>query len=152
MICAYCKESWRKNSGVNPRCGLCGKIYKKSVNTVHWEKISRREIHKIISAGDFRQCPSCMTGIQKNHGCKHIKCACGYDFYWSKYKYYIYKDVNGDKVRRNYFGLAEKLRIFFYEKNLKEEEEKYKDKVKKMYYTTVTYKHLDGTLSKMSFV
>ena len=38
--------------------------------------------------GQTKPCPKCKQAITKNHGCDHMTCPCGYEFYWSTGKPY----------------------------------------------------------------
>jgi hypothetical protein len=33
--------------------------------------------------GCLKDCPKCNVQIEKNGGCDHMTCRCGYEFYWS---------------------------------------------------------------------
>ena len=33
--------------------------------------------------GQTKPCPKCKQAITKNHGCDHMTCPCGHEFYWS---------------------------------------------------------------------
>ena len=38
--------------------------------------------------GQTKPCPKCKQAITKNHGCDHMTCPCGHEFYWSTGKPY----------------------------------------------------------------
>lgn len=33
--------------------------------------------------GGYKRCPKCEAPIDKNGGCDHMTCRCGYDFWWT---------------------------------------------------------------------
>ena len=68
-FCTSCKEE--AHEGCN--CLQASLICQKYVSVPSKEK-----------SKDIKKCPKCFMGIQKNGGCDHIACKCGYHFYWSK--------------------------------------------------------------------
>ena len=49
-----------------------------------FNEMMRKERQK----GATKPCPKCKQAITKNHGCDHMTCPCGYEFYWSTGKPY----------------------------------------------------------------
>lgn len=65
-------------------CQNCKQIYHHGFTCEEWTIISNKPIQEIKSLEWINQmtkkCPRCFMAIEKNGGCDHIKCSCGYDF------------------------------------------------------------------------
>lgn len=49
-----------------------------------WEFFSQKlETAKTLAASNTKRCPKCGTGVAKEEGCNHMKCACGCMFCWA---------------------------------------------------------------------
>merc|ERR1712039_782627 len=41
-----------------------------------------------IAGVAVKRCPKCSAAIEKNGGCDHMTCRCGYEFWWTTLKSY----------------------------------------------------------------
>mmetsp|Transcript_30989 Transcript_30989/g.30648 ORF Transcript_30989/g.30648 Transcript_30989/m.30648 type:complete len:334 (+) Transcript_30989:601-1602(+) len=78
IICK-CGYSW---------CFKCGKEAHRPLDCEKLNKWNERNSGVSLSGEDdwlvanTKQCPSCKVRIQKNQGCMHMTCKCGYQFCW----------------------------------------------------------------------
>jgi hypothetical protein len=67
-------------------CGYCrGAAHPDGVMCKVQQKQARDDLKNRISIAlnpFIKRCPSCDSPISKNGGCRHMKCACGYQFCW----------------------------------------------------------------------
>jgi hypothetical protein len=63
---------------------------------------------KCFIANETQKCPKCEINIEKNGGCNHITCNCGYEFCWVCLKdwngrHYICNNTNTNNTRLHYY-------------------------------------------------
>lgn len=69
VYCVKCKRESCSNCSLAPHSGDCVKVTPDQI--------------ELIEKGIIKHCPMCRVAIEKNNGCDHMKCKCGFEFYWS---------------------------------------------------------------------
>jgi hypothetical protein len=64
VMCFICEHQWPADSGTKPSDAID------------------------ILTSSTKACPRCKEHIEKNGGCDHMTCRCGYEFWWSTLKPY----------------------------------------------------------------
>lgn len=95
----YCGNFFDKNSGFKiPKC-VCGySICLKCESESHFPLTCKQYLFYLInfnesdknkhSAIHGKFCPKCKSFIEKNGGCPHMRCFCGFEFCWNCYESY----------------------------------------------------------------
>ena len=63
-------------------------IGKWSIENAQADEKFNEMLKKERAGGQTKPCPKCKQAITKNHGCDHMTCPCGHEFYWSTGKPY----------------------------------------------------------------
>lgn len=95
--CKYGVEALRKiNKEINCKCGYswcftCGEESHKPISCElfnKWNQVlsendkNEKNKREMWDRSNTKRCPSCKSGIEKNRGCNHMTCRCGYEFCW----------------------------------------------------------------------
>ena len=70
VFCIQCEESWHE-----------GRTCQEYREFKERENINEQEFRK-WQQKNTKQCPRCKNAIEKNKGCNHMTCKCGYEFCW----------------------------------------------------------------------
>merc|ERR1712098_337928 len=76
-FCRGCKEPWVKHGVSHGDYKDCGE-YKKTIDDP--AKIAAETATAAWKAANSKVCPGCKIDFQKNGGCDHITCKCGYEW------------------------------------------------------------------------
>jgi hypothetical protein len=89
---ADCKYSFVHFEGDDPhfRCEICRKHYCLNCKCEYHFKMTclqykKKHLNdvlflKFVTGNNFKQCSKCKTWIERNEGCPHMTCKCGYEF------------------------------------------------------------------------
>jgi IBR domain, a half RING-finger domain len=76
--CQFCSHVWSR--GAADHTGLTCQVYASQLATASRDGAASLERWK--SRVGVQQCRLCHATIEKNDGCKHMTCRCGYEFCW----------------------------------------------------------------------
>lgn len=96
----YCGNFFDKNSGFKlPKC-VCGySICLNCESESHFPLTCKQYLFYLTNFNESKEnknlaingkfCPKCKSFIEKNGGCPHMRCFCGFEFCWNCYEGYI---------------------------------------------------------------
>lgn len=77
LNCQKCDKSWCMSCRSSP-------YHYQETCEEHMNSADKLREKKMLEECGVRQCEKCGNGIERNGGCKHMKCsACGWDFCWN---------------------------------------------------------------------
>lgn len=75
ILCS-CGYSWCFSCGNESHRPLSCELYKE------WNIRINKDDTRLWILANTKECPKCKNAIQKNEGCMHMTCKCGYEFCW----------------------------------------------------------------------